>query len=264
MILEQIAAESRARVRRMRADGTAARLREAADGFHTDGGARFRARLAAPGLSFLCELKRASPSKGVIAEDFPYLAIAKAYEAAGAAAISCLTEPLHFLGSVDILREVARAVSLPVLRKDFLTDVCQVDEAALAGASAVLLIAALLTDDELRRLRTRAQALGLAALVEAHSAEEVRRALDAGADMVGINHRNLRDFSMDLTLTERLRPQIPPGVVVVAESGMKSADDVRRMEDAGADAVLIGELLMRAEDRGALLCRLRDTTKGRR
>lgn len=253
MILDTMAAESRARVRRMKADGTAARFREAVEGFHTAGGARFRERLAAPGLSFICELKKASPSKGVIAEEFPYLSIVKEYEAAGAAALSCLTEPLHFLGSLDILRETAQAVSIPVLRKDFLTDTCQVDEAALAGASAVLLIAAMLTDAELRRLHERAKALGLAALVETHSAEEVRRALDMGAELIGINHRNLQDFSMDLSLTERLRPLIPAGVAVVAESGLMEAADMRRMAEAGADAVLVGEAFMRAEDRGALL-----------
>lgn len=250
MILEELAAASRRRAAEMRSDGRAAQFHEAAEGFHTDGGRRFRERLAAPGLSFLCELKKASPSKGVIAESYPYLAIAREYEAAGAAAVSCLTEPDRFLGSMEHLRRAAAALAIPVLRKDFLTDECQIEEAALAGASAVLLIAAMLTDEALARLRRRAEALGLAALVEVHSTDELRRALDAGADIIGINHRDLRDFSMDLSLTERLRPLVPPGVLVVAESGMQSGKDVRRMREAGADAVLIGECLMRARDRG--------------
>lgn len=207
MILDTIAAASRRRAEAMKQDGRAERIQKAAEGFHTDCGKRFRERLAAPGLSFLCELKRASPSKGVIAEEFPYLDIARTYEEAGAAAVSCLTEPDHFLGSMDCLRETAAALSIPVLRKDFITDVCQIEEAALA----------------------------------------------AGADIIGINHRNLKDFSMDLTLTERLRPVVPPGVLCVAESGLTDRAAVRRMRKAGADAVLIGEMLMRAQDRGALL-----------
>lgn len=253
MILDTIAAASRRRAETMKQDGRAGRIREAAEGFHTDGGKRFRERLAAPGLSFLCELKRASPSKGVIAEDFPYLDIARTYEEAGAAAVSCLTEPDHFLGSMDYLRETAAALSIPVLRKDFITDVCQIEEAALAGASAVLLIAAMLTDEELQRFLHRTEALGMAALTEVHDGEELRRALAAGAVIIGINHRNLKDFSMDLTLTERLRPAVPPGTLCVAESGLTDRAAVRRMKEAGADAVLIGEMLMRAQDRGALL-----------
>lgn len=256
MILERLAAASRQRAAKMKEDGRAARLHDAVEGFRTEGGRRFRERIAAPGLSFLCELKKASPSKGVIAEDFPYLAIAKEYEAAGAAAISCLTEPDHFLGSLAYLRETAAAVAIPVLRKDFLTNECQIEEAALAGASAVLLIAAMLTDGELVRLLRRAEALGLAALTEVHSEGELHRALAAGADIVGINHRDLRDFSLDLSLTERLRPQVPQGILVVAESGLMSRDDVRRMREAGADAVLMGEALMRAADRGAMLRQL--------
>lgn len=208
MILDTIAASSRRRAETMKQDGRAGRIREAAEGFHTDGGKRFRERLAAPE---------------------------------------------HFLGSMDYLRETAAAFSIPVLRKDFITDVCQIEEAALAGASAVLLIAAMLTDEELQRFLHRTKALGMAALTEVHDGEELRRALAAGADIIGINHRNLKDFSIDLTLTERLRPAVPPGVLCVAESGLTDRAAVRRMKKAGADAVLIGEMLMRAQDRGTLL-----------
>lgn len=253
MILDLLVASSRRRVQRMKADGTMDRLRRETDGFCTDRGEAFRRGLAAPGLSFLCELKRASPSKGVIAEEFPCLDIARAYEAGGAAALSCLTEPEYFLGSMEYLRAVAAAVPLPVLRKDFITHECQIDEAALAGAAAVLLIAAILTDEELAAFQSRARELGLAALVEVHDEEELSRALQTGADCIGINHRNLKDFSIDLSLTERLRPLLPDGVLCVAESGMTDIESVRRVRDAGADAVLIGEMLMRAEDRTGLL-----------
>lgn len=261
MILEMIGAVSRRRVKEMEMNGQAARIRRAAEGFHTEKGAAFRARLEAPGLSFIGELKKASPSKGVIAEEYPFRSIAKEYEKAGAAAVSCLTEPDYFLGSLDHLREVSAAVSLPVLRKDFLTDAVQVEEAALAGAAAVLLITALLSDGELSVMLRRARGLGLASLVEVHSEEELDRALAAGADSIGINHRDLRDFTMDLSLTERLRPRIPAGVTVVAESGLASAAAVRRMKEAGADAVLIGEALMRAKDRGTALRQLMKDSK---
>lgn len=253
MILETLAAASRRRAEALHQSGAAAALRARTEGFYTDKGEEFLRRLKRPGLSFICELKKASPSKGVIARHFPYMEIAGEYETGGADALSCLTEPDYFLGSIDYLKTVSERVSLPVLRKDFITDTCQVDEAALAGAAAVLLIAAMLTDRELAALQARARALGLAALVEVHDENEAARALQAGAGCIGINHRNLKDFSMDLSLTERLRPLIPAEIPCVAESGMMDQAVVRRMKESGADAVLIGEMLMRTKNRVSVL-----------
>ncbi|MDR1449066.1 MAG: indole-3-glycerol phosphate synthase TrpC [Propionibacteriaceae bacterium] len=217
---------------------------------------RFEAALAAPGMSFICELKKASPSKGVIAADYPYVEIARAYEAAGAAAVSVLTEPSRFLGQAEHLRAAARAVSLPVLRKDFIVDPYQIDQARLWGASAVLLIAALL-GDALPDYLAAARAAGVAALTEVHDEREAGLAVAAGARVIGVNHRDLRTFSVDLGLSARLRSLVPAGTVFVAESGVKTAADVSRLRSLGVDAVLVGETLMRAPDKKAALQALR-------
>jgi len=217
----------------------------------------FEQALAAPGMSFICEVKKASPSKGVIAEDFPYLEIAREYELAGAAAVSVLTEPTRFLGSDEYLREIAAALHIPALRKDFTVDAYQVYEAKTLGAAAVLLICALLTESQLREFITIADGLGLSCLVEAHDEREVAAALAAGARLVGVNNRNLHTFEVDLAVSERLRQLVPDDIIFVAESGIHTADDIRRLKDIGADAVLIGESLMRAEDKKAALDSLR-------
>jgi indole-3-glycerol phosphate synthase len=212
----------------------------------------FAGALARPGLSFICEVKKASPSKGVIAADFPYLEIARDYAAAGADALSVLTEPEFFLGDPGYLREIAAEVGVPVLRKDFVVDPYQIDEARVLGAAAVLLIVALLGPD-LPQYVARAHDVGLTALVEVHSAAELDLALSAGALVIGVNHRDLRTFDVDLGLTERLRPAIPPDHLVVAESGVQTAADVRRLKDAGVNALLIGETLMRSNNKRDLL-----------
>lgn len=217
----------------------------------------FEAALAAPGMSFICEVKKASPSKGLIAPDFPYVQIARDYEAAGAAAISCLTEPQWFMGSLDYLREIAQAVHTPVLRKDFVVDAYQIYEAKGAGAAAVLLICSILTPEKLASFAQLSAELGMAALVEAHNEDEVHRALDCGARIVGVNNRNLGDFSVDFENCLRLRSLVPPEVLFVAESGVNTADDVRALADCGVDAVLVGETLMRAPDKAAKLQELR-------
>lgn len=217
----------------------------------------FERALAGENLAFICECKKASPSRGVIAEDYPYLDIAKAYEAAGAAAISVLTEPRWFLGADSHLADIASQVTLPCLRKDFLVDRYMIDEAKCLGASAVLLIAAILSDEQLRAYIAYCDTLGLSALVETHDDEEVRRAAAAGARVIGVNNRNLHDFSIDLANSQRLRALIPDDVLFVAESGVKDAEDVRRLRDAGADAVLIGTALMQAADKTAALQALR-------
>lgn len=217
----------------------------------------FERALAGEDLAFICECKKASPSRGVIAEQYPYLDIASAYEAAGAAAISVLTEPRWFLGAAEHLAEITGQVTLPCLRKDFVVDTYMIDEAKCLGASAVLLIAAILDDRQLGAFLARCETLGLSALVETHDDNEVQRALAAGARVIGVNNRNLHDFSIDLANSQRLRALIPDDVLFVAESGVRDADDVRRLRDAGADAVLIGTALMQAADKTAALQALR-------
>ena len=196
-------------------------------------------------IAFICEIKKASPSKGVIAEDFPYVQIAKEYEAAGAEAISVLTEPFYFKGHDNPLREIANEVSIPLLRKDFTVDSYMIYEAKLLGASAVLLICTLLDFETLAEYIAIARGIGLSALVETHSEEEVDMALKAGARIIGVNNRNLKTFEVDMTLSERLRKLVPPDVLFVSESGIKTPEDVARMREIGADAVLIGETLMK-------------------
>lgn len=224
----------------------------------------FQAALAAPGLSFICEVKKASPSKGVIAEEFPYLDIARAYDAAGASAISCLTEPKWFMGHDEYLREIAAEVSIPVLRKDFVVCERMIYQAKVLGASAVLLICAILTDEQLAAYGRLAAELGLSALVEAHDEEEIVRAVASGAKIIGVNNRNLKDFSVDFDNARRLRDSIPEGVLYVAESGVKEAADVASMAALGADAALIGEALMRADDKSAKLSEFRTAAEGAR
>ena len=208
-------------------------------------------------MAFICECKKASPSKGVIAQDFPYLQIAKEYEAAGADCISVLTEPKWFLGRDEYLREIAAAVSIPCLRKDFVVDEYMIYEAKLLGASAVLLICSILSEEEIGKYIGICNELGLSALVEAHDETEVAIALRAGARMIGVNNRNLKDFSVNMDNCQRLRDLIPREVIFVAESGVKDASDVARLREIGADVVLIGEALMRAEDKKARLAEFR-------
>lgn len=216
----------------------------------------FEQALSQPGLSFICEVKRASPSKGLIAPHFPYKEIAKEYEAAGAAAISCLTERDYFQGSIDYLKDIASQVSIPVLRKDFIIDEYQIYEARANGAAAVLLICAILDDDTLRRFFALADSLGLSALVEAHDEQEVRRAIAAGARIIGVNNRNLKDFTVSLSTSCHLRPMVPHSILFVAESGIKTAAHTKTLREYGVDAVLIGETLMRAADKKTKLAEL--------
>lgn len=213
----------------------------------------FQRNLEREGIQFICEVKKASPSKGLIAENFPYLEIAKEYEAAGAAAISVLTEPEYFLGRDEYLREIADTVRVPVLRKDFVVDEYQIYEAKLLGASAVLLICALLKDEELRNFLDIAHSLGLSALVETHDEEEVRRGLLTGAQIIGVNNRDLKTFQVDVATSVRLRKLVPTDVVFVSESGIKTAEDVKLLRRNKTNAVLIGETLMRSKDKKEML-----------
>ena len=213
----------------------------------------FYQALKKEGMSYICEVKKASPSKGLIAPAFPYLEIAKEYQEAGAAAISCLTEPFYFQGSDRYLQEITAAVDIPVLRKDFTVDEYMIFQAAAYGAAAVLLICAILNDEQLKEYRELAEELGMDALVEAHDEEEAERALKSGARIIGVNNRDLKTFQVDMQNSIRLRKLAPENVVFVSESGIKTSDDIRKLYDNQVDAVLIGETLLRSQDKKAAL-----------
>ena len=255
-ILEEIAAKTKERIAEAkqktptailqeRAYALADREKEAHGGFAFP----FQKALSAEGISFICEIKKASPSKGLIAEDFPYMEIARAYEAAGASAISVLTEPFWFKGSDRYVEEIARKVSLPVLRKDFTVDEYMLYEAKLMGAGAVLLICAITDGKELARYLTISHALGLSALVEAHDERELDTALNAGAGIVGVNNRNLHDFTVDIGNSERLRKRVPKEILFVSESGIKTNEQIEELRKNNVNAVLIGETFMKSEDK---------------
>lgn len=255
-ILDQLAEHARQRVEAAKQTVPLAEAKRQALAL-PKGDFRFEKALAKPGLAFICECKKASPSKGLIAPDFPYLQIAKEYEAAGADAISVLTEPKWFLGRDAYLKEITSAVSTPCLRKDFTVDEYMIYEAKLLGASAVLLICSILNEEELRYYMAVCEELGLSALVEAHDAEEVLMALRTGARIIGVNNRNLKDFTVNTDNSKKLREMIPPEVIFVSESGVKGSEDVAALCEIGADAVLVGETLMRAEDKTKMLAKLR-------
>lgn len=257
MILDEIAARTRERIAEEKKKMPPEDLRRMAEAMEKNTGFPFEAALRRPGLSFICEVKKASPSKGIIAEEFPYLEIAKEYEAAGASAISVLTEPFYFKGSDQYVREITEAVKTPVIRKDFTVDSYMIHQAKVMGASAVLLICAILDDGELREYLAQAKELGLSALVEAHDEEEVCRALKTGAQIVGVNNRDLRTFQVDVNNSVRLRSLVPPSVVFVSESGIRGPEDTKKLYENGTDAVLIGETLMRSADKRAALAVLR-------
>ena len=219
---------------------------------------RFLEALRKPGLSFICEIKKASPSKGIISESFPYLDIAKEYENAGADCVSCLTEPKWFKGSDNIFRQVRARIDTPMIRKDFTVDEYQIYQAKCMEADAVLLICSILDDARLKDYLSLCKELGLDALVEAHNEKEIESAVKADARIIGVNNRNLKDFSVDFTNALKLRSMIPKDTVYVAESGVKNADDAKRIKETGADAVLIGEAFMRAYDKAALLREMRN------
>ena len=255
-ILEQLAAHAKERVALAEQACPLEIIRQKASRMEKGDGS-FEKALKRPGLSFICECKKASPSRGVIAENFPYLQIAREYQEAGADAVSVLTEPKWFLGSDRYLREIAETVSLPCLRKDFTVDEYMIYEAKLLGASAVLLICSILSPRQLREYLQVCETLGLSALVETHDEGEVDMALEAGARIIGVNNRNLRDFSVDTENSRRLREQIPAEVLFVSESGVKTAADAAALREIGADAVLVGETMMRAKDKRAMLAELR-------
>ena len=257
MILQEIAEKTRDRINgekeRLHLTELRARAGECPQG--TD--FPFEKALRKPGISFICEAKKASPSKGIIAEDFPYVEIARAYEAAGADAMSVLTEPYYFQGQDRYLQEIRQAVKLPLLRKDFTVDDYMLYQAKVMGADAVLLICAILSPLQLSEYLGVARELGLSALVEAHDEQEIEMALRAGARIIGVNNRNLKDFTVDIHNSIRLRELVPREILFVSESGMKTREDIRRLEENGTDGVLIGETFMRSADKAGMLARLR-------
>lgn len=253
MILETIAQANVKRYNDIQAQTPLEKVKKQALSMNCDTDFPFEQALRKDGMSFICEVKKASPSKGVIAEDFPYVEIAKDYEKSGASAISVLTEPQWFKGENAYLEEISKDVSIPLLRKDFTVCEYQIYEAKLIGASAVLLICSLLDTETIREWIKTCDTLGLSALVEAHTEDEVKSAVSAGARIIGVNNRNLRDFTVDITNSIRLRSLVPSEILFVAESGIKTRADIAELENAGVNGVLIGETLMRSKDKKAML-----------
>lgn len=256
-ILDTIAEYARERVKEAKKKLSPEEIKKQALAMNCNTGFPFEKALQGEDISFICECKKASPSKGIIAEDFPYLTIAKEYEAAGASCISVLTEPKWFLGRNEYLREIAQTVSIPCIRKDFTVDEYMIYEAKVLGASAVLLICSLLPEETVKHYIEICDTLGLSALVEAHDEEEIASAVRAGARIIGVNNRNLKDFTVDVHNSENLRKLVPESVLFVAESGIRTAKDIDVLKKAHVNAVLIGETLMRAENKKAMLDALR-------
>ena len=247
-ILEEIAAYTKQRIAMAKQSIPVEERRQRAYNI-PKGEFAFEKALRKPDIAFICECKKASPSKGLIEPDFRYLDIAKSYEAAGADCISVLTEPKWFLGDDRYLQEIVSAVHIPCLRKDFTVDEYMIYQAKLLGASAVLLICSILSENDIRRYIGICDELGLSALVEAHDEDEVKLALNVGARIIGVNNRNLKNFSVDTNNSLRLRSLVPDDIIFVSESGVKTAEDIRILRDNGVNAVLIGETLMRAADK---------------
>ena len=256
-ILTEIAERTRERVERRKREVPLAEVMREAERMPPREDFLFEKSLRGQDISFICEVKRASPSKGVIAEEFPYLRIAQEYQEAGADAVSVLTEPYYFKGDGRYLREIAGQVSVPLIRKDFTVDAYMIYEAKALGASAVLLICAILEGARLAEYIRIAEGLGLSALVETHDEAEVEMALGAEARIIGVNNRDLHTFEVDLAVSERLRRYVPGDRLFVSESGIRTPDDIRRLRAIGTDAVLIGEAFMRSPDKKAELARLR-------
>ena len=257
MILDEIAKKTVKRVEEAKKNVSLEEIKKRAEEMNCHTGFPFEEELAKPGISFICEVKKASPSKGLIAPDFDYLSIAEEYEKAGAGAISVLTEPDYFLGSVQYLKETAEKVSIPVLRKDFTIDEYMIYEAKLTGADVILLIVSLLTEERLRDYIQICDKLGLSALVEAHDEKEIECAVRAGARVIGVNNRNLKDFTVDIQNGIKLRKKVPEEISFVAESGIKTREDIRILEESDVNAVLIGETLMKSADKKKMIKELK-------
>ena len=245
-ILKEIAEKTRERVEQARKIKSLEEIKGEAEAMSCDTGFPFERALAREGVSFICEVKKASPSKGLIAPDFPYVEIAQTYEKAGARAISVLTEPYYFQGADAYLTEISRNVSIPLLRKDFTVDAYMIYEAKLIGASAVLLICSILSEQELTEYIRIAESLGLSALVEAHDEQEAAMAVRAGARIIGVNNRDLKTFTVDIRNSIRLRKLVPEDILFVSESGIREPEDIQELAENQVDGALVGETLMRA------------------
>lgn len=261
-ILDTIGEYTKLRIREAKEKISPEEMKARALAMDCNTGFPFEKALGKEEISFICECKKASPSKGVIAEDFPYVQIAREYQQAGADCISVLTEPKWFLGKNAYLKEITERVSIPCIRKDFTVDEYMIYEAKTLGAAAVLLICALLDEERLKSYLTVCDRLGLSALVEAHDEEEIRRALRVGARIIGVNNRNLKDFTVDVENSTRLRELVPDSVLFVAESGIRSSRDIQRLQEAKVNGVLIGETLMRVPDKKRMLDELRGNYDG--
>lgn len=251
MILQEIAEDTRKRVEEAKKKVSFEEIKQQACSLNNKTGFPAEERLRREGIHFICEVKKASPSKGLIAKAFPYIQIAKEYEEAGADLISCLTEPHYFQGSDQYLSEIKKEVSIPVLRKDFTIDAYQIYEAKVLGADLVLLICALLSEETLKEYIGICDSLGLSALVEVHDEDEMKMAVRAGARIIGVNNRNLKDFTVDIKNSTRLRAMVPEEMIFVAESGIRTAEDIAELREARVNGVLIGETLMRSPDKKA-------------
>lgn len=259
MILDEIAQVTRKRVESDIENVSRDEMKKRAEAFKSKlPEFAFENALKEEGVNFICEVKKASPSKGIIAEVFPYADIAKEYEAAGAACISCLTEPEYFKGSDRYLSEIKDIVNIPVLRKDFTVDEYMIYQAKTLNADCVLLICSLLNQETLTKYIKICDSLGMSALVEAHDEKEIEMAINAGARIIGVNNRDLKTFTVDVHNSERLRKLVPSEILFVAESGIKTAADIQVLREAGVNGVLIGETLMRSDNKKQML----DTLKG--
>ena len=257
-MLNKIVAKTEERLIEAKSIKSLEELKEKVSKLETNYEFPFKEALKDPEISIIAEVKKASPSKGLIAEDFDYIQIAKEYEQAGASAISVLTEPYFFQGSNDFLRDISLNVSIPLLRKDFTIDEYMIYEARLLGASAILLIVSILDPIQLKSYLDLAHDLGLSAIVETHDANEIKTAIDAGAEIIGVNNRNLADFTVDIENSIRLRRLVDEDILFISESGIKTSEDVRRLKENNVDAVLIGETLMRSDDKKSMILELKN------
>ena len=257
-MLEKIVAKTEERLVESKRNKPLSQLKEEVSKLDINDDFPFKEALKDPEIAIIAEVKKASPSKGLIAEDFDYIKIAKDYEQAGASAISVLTESYFFKGSNDYLKEIAENVQIPILRKDFTIDEYMIYEAKTLGASAILLIVSILDDVQLKEYLDLAHDLGLSAIVETHDEEEIRTAIDAGAEIIGVNNRNLADFTVDINNSVNLHRLVSDDILFISESGIKTAEDVRRLKENNVDAVLIGETLMKSDDKKAMIAELKN------
>ena len=257
-MLEEIVEKTKERLTESKESKSLDQLKEEVQNLEITQDFPFKKALSEDEISIIAEVKRASPSKGLIAEDFDYLTIAKEYEEAGASAISVLTEPYFFKGSNDYLKEISQCVSIPTLRKDFVIDEYMIWEAKALGASAVLLIVSILSIVELKKFLDLAHDLGLSAIVETYDGDEIRTALNVGAEIIGVNNRDLTDFTVNIENSISLRRCVSGDVIFISESGIKTPEDVRKLKENDVDAVLIGETLMKSDDKKSMISELKN------